>query len=313
MKVLVSDKIAEEGVKEFGKYDGIEVTVKTGMEPAELLETIPDYDALVVRSATKVTREVIEAGKKLKVVGRAGAGVDNIDLDAASEHNVIVMNTPGGNAEGAAELAISLMFATARNIARADATMKEGKWEKKKLAGVELAGKKLGIIGIGFVGSIVGKRMKAFGMDVSAYDPYYSADKAAELGIRLTTLDEVLADSDFITVHVPKNRETEGMIDREAFGKMKEGVYFINCSRGGIVVEADLLNALDSGKVAAAGIDVYSKEPPEDLSLVRHPRVTATPHIGASTREAQINVALMIARQIGEFLTTGKVMNAVNR
>ncbi len=313
MKVLVSDKIAEEGVEEFAKYSGIEVTVKTGMEPDELLKTISDYDALVVRSATKVTREVIEAGEKLKVVGRAGAGVDNIDLEAASKHNVLVMNTPGGNAEGAAELAISLMFATARNIARADATMKEGKWEKKKLQGVELAGKKLGIIGIGFVGSIVGKRMKAFGMDVSAYDPYYSAEKATKLGIRLTTLDDVLANSDFITVHVPRNKETEGMINREVFGKMKEGVYFINCSRGGIVVEADLLDALDSGKVAAAGIDVYSKEPPEDLALVKHPRVTATPHIGASTREAQINVALMIARQIGEFLTTGKVVNAVNR
>lgn len=313
MKILISDKIAAEGLDELKKHRGIEAVVKTGMTEDELAAEIPEYDALVVRSATKVTERVIKAAGKLKVIGRAGAGVDNIDIDAATENNIIVMNTPGGNAEAAAELAVALMFAAARKIAQADSSMKAGRWEKKLFMGVELLGKTLGIIGTGFVGGIVAERAGALGMTVIAYDPYLSRERAKEIGAELTDFEDLLNKSDFISIHVPSNRETAGLINRAAFTKMRNGVIFINCSRGGIVVEKDLLDALESGKVAAAGIDVYESEPPSDLSLVNHPGVTATPHIGASTREAQVNVAVMVINQIAEYLTTGKAVHAVNR
>ncbi len=313
MKILISDKIAAEGLDELKNYRGVEAVVKTGMTEDELASEIPEYDALVVRSATKVTKRIIRAAGKLKVIGRAGAGVDNIDIDAAAENNIIVMNTPGGNAEAAAELAVALMFAAARKVAQADSSMKAGRWEKKLFMGVELLGKTLGIIGTGFVGGIVAERAAALGMTVIAHDPYLSQERAKAIGVELTDFEDLLNKSDFISIHVPNNSETAGLINREAFAKMRDGVIFINCSRGGIVVEKDLLNALESGKVAAAGIDVYESEPPSNLSLVNHPRVTATPHIGASTREAQINVAVMVINQIAEYLTTGKAVHAVRR
>jgi len=286
--------------------------VKTGLSPQDLAGALGDAVGLVVRSATRATREIIAAGSTLKVIGRAGAGVDNIDVPAATERGIIVMNTPGGNAEAAGELAVALMFALARQIARADATMKAGTWDKKSFMGAELLGKTLGLIGIGNVGSIVGKRAIGLGMRVIATDPVVSAARAAEMGIRLAGLDEVLAAADFLSIHAPKTDKTKNMLDKSAFAKMKKGVFLINCARGGIVVEKDLIAALDEGRVAGAGVDVFDKEPPEDWSLAKHPKVIATPHIGASTHESQVMVSVMIARQMGAFLTTGEIVNAVN-
>ncbi|MCD6120960.1 MAG: phosphoglycerate dehydrogenase [Spirochaetales bacterium] len=313
MKILVSDKIANEGLEKLRNFPGIESVIKTGLSEEELISEIPSYSALVVRSATKVTKKIIEAAENLKVIGRAGAGVDNIDIDAATKHGIVVMNTPGGNAEAAAELAVALMFATARNVAHANISMKAGRWDKKLFAGIELLDKTLGIIGTGFVGGIVARRAGALGMHVIAYDPYISEEKALEIGAELTGLDELLKRADFISIHVPKNKETVGFINEDAFNKMKRGVFFINCARGGIVKEDALLKALDSGRVAAAGIDVYESEPPVSWDLVKHPKVTATPHIGASTREAQINVAVMVMNQIGTYLTKGEIINSVNK
>jgi D-3-phosphoglycerate dehydrogenase len=266
----------------------------------------------VVRSATQASREVIGAGKSLKVIGRAGAGVDNIDVAAASERGILVLNTPGGNAEAAGELAIAMMFALARELTRADASMKAGTWDKKSFSGCELLGKTLGLLGIGNVGSIVGSRALAMGMKVLAYDPFVSADKTKSLGFTLASFDKVIQTSDFISIHAPKTADTKGILDAKAFARMKKGVYIVNCARGGIVVEKDLLAALESGVVKGAGVDVYEKEPPDDWTLAKHPRVIATPHIGASTGEAQVNVSVMIARQIAAYLLKGEIINAVN-
>ena len=312
MKILIADKIADECLVKLQEFPGIVVTVQTGMTPEELIREIKEYQGLIVRSATKVTREVIKAGNKLKVIGRAGAGVDNIDVETATENGIVVMNTPGGNAGAVAELVIGMMFALARKIPPADSSMKSGKWEKKSFVGSELSGKTLGIIGIGFVGARVARKALALGLKVLAYDPFIPSGIAMKMGVDMTSMEELLKHSDFISVHVPKNAETAGFINVESFSKMKDGVIFINCSRGGIVVEKDLSKALESGKVAGAGIDVYEKEPPEDLSLVTHPCVVATPHIGASTKEAQITVAEMIAEQMGRYLTMGELDNAVN-
>lgn len=312
-KVFVADSIAKEGMAEFAKFPELEIVVKTGLAPDKLAAEIGDSEGLVVRSATQASRQIISAGPRLKVIGRAGAGVDNIDVPAASERGILVLNTPGGNAEAAAELAVAMMFALAREIPRADASMKAGTWDKKSFSGgIELLGKTLGLLGIGNVGSIVGKRALGLGMTVIAYDPFVSAEKTASLGFRAASIDEVIAGSDFISVHAPKTAETKGLVNAKAFASMKKGVFIINCARGGIVVEKDLLAALENGTVRGAGVDVYDKEPPEDWALARHPRVVATPHIGASTGEAQINVSVMIARQIGAFLTRGEVINAVN-
>jgi D-3-phosphoglycerate dehydrogenase len=313
LKVFVADSIAKEGIAEFGRFKEIALVVKTGLPPDQLAAELGDSVGLVVRSATKATKEIIAGGKSLRVIGRAGAGVDNIDVPAATEKGILVLNTPGGNAEGAGELAIALMFALARQIPQANATMKAGTWDKKSFSGTELYGKTLGLVGIGNVGSIVGKRAIGLGMKVIAYDPYAAKDKAASLGFTMASLDEVLSGGDFISIHTPKNDETKGMINSKAFEKMKTGVTVVNCARGGIVVEKDLIAALDSGKVKAAGVDVFDKEPPEDWALAKHPKVIATPHIGASTAEAQITVSVMIAQQMGKFLTTGEIVNAVNK
>jgi D-3-phosphoglycerate dehydrogenase len=312
MKVFVADSIAKEGVAEFGKFPGLELVVKTGLPPAELAAALGDSVGLVVRSATQASRAVIEAGKSLKVIGRAGAGVDNIDVAAATEHGILVLNTPGGNAEAAAELAVGLMFSLAREIPRAAASMKAGTWDKKSFAGTELLGKTLGLVGIGNVGGAVARMARGLGMAVVAFDPYAKPATAAALGVVLASLDEVLAASDFISVHAPRTDETKNLLDAKAFAKMRTGVLLVNCARGGIVVEKDLVAALDAGKVRGAGIDVFDKEPPADWALAKHPKVIATPHLGASTAEAQVNVSVMIARQMGAYLARGEVINAVN-
>ncbi len=313
LKVFVADSIAKEGIAEFSHFKDIELVVKTGLPPDQLAAALGDCVGLVVRSATKATKEIIASGASLRVIGRAGAGVDNIDVPAATAKGILVLNTPGGNAEGAGELAVALMFALARQIPQANASMKTGTWDKKSFSGTELFGKTLGLVGIGNVGSIVAKRAIGLGMKVIAYDPYAAKDKAASIGLTMKSLDEVLSGADFISIHTPKTDETKGMIDAKAFEKMKTGVYVVNCARGGIVVEKALIAALDSGKVKAAGVDVYDKEPPEDWALAKHAKVIATPHIGASTAEAQITVSVMIAQQMGKFLSTGEIINAVNK
>ena len=310
-KVFIADSIAKEGMEEFAKFPGLELVVKTGLAPDALSAEIGDSAGLVVRSATQASREIIAAGKSLKVIGRAGAGVDNIDVRAANERGIVVLNTPGGNAEGAGELAIALMFALARDVARADASMKAGKWDKKSFNGVELCGKTLGLVGCGHVGSIVARRAVAMGMKVIVADPILDSAATDALGARLVGFDEVIRGSDFISIHSPRNEQTKGLFNAQTFAMMKKGVFLVNCARGGIVVEKDLIAALDSGTVRGAAVDVYDKEPPEDWSLARHPKVIATPHIGASTGEAQVNVSVMIARQMGAYLTKGEIINAV--
>ena len=312
MKVLVADSIAKEGIAEFGRFPELELVVKTGLAPADLAAAVADAVGLVVRSATQANRQVIEAGRVLKVIGRAGAGVDNIDVAAATERKILVTNTPGGNAEAAAELAVGLMFALAREIPRADASLKAGAWDKKSFSGSELLGKTLGLVGVGNVGAAVARMARGLGMAVVAFDPYARPEKAAALGVLLATLDEVLASADFLSVHAPKNDGTRNLLDAKAFVKMKTGVFVVNCARGGIVVEKDLVAALEAGKVRGAGVDVFEQEPPADWTLAKHPKVIATPHLGATTGEAQVNVSVMIARQVGAYLTRGEVVNAVN-
>jgi D-3-phosphoglycerate dehydrogenase len=312
MKVFVADSLAKEGIEEFAKFPELELVVKTGLAPEKLVAEIGDARGLVVRSATQATREIIAAGKALKVIGRAGAGVDNIDVKAASERKIVVLNTPGGNAEAAGELAVAMMFALARDLPRADASMKAGKWDKKSFNGIEILGKTLGLIGCGHVGSIVGKRALALGMKVMATDPCLDAAAMAALGFQQAGFEDIVRAADFISIHSPRNEETKGMFNARVFAMMKKGSFLINCARGGIVVEKDLIAALDGGHLRGAGVDVYDKEPPDDWSLAKHPKVIASPHVGASTGEAQVNVAIMIARQMGAYLTRGEIVNAVN-
>jgi D-3-phosphoglycerate dehydrogenase len=313
MKVLISDKTDPICARTLRSFTGVEVEQRAGMNPEELIQEIPQYEALVVRSATKVTALVIDAGGKLKVIGRAGAGVDNIDVPAATRAKILVMNTPGGNANAVAELAVGMMFALARKLPAMVEGMRAERWEKKGYEGGELAGKILGLLGIGQVGARVARKAAALDMKVLAFDPFVPAQKVREIGAEPCDLDRLYRESDYISLHLPKNAETAGMVGRESFARMKRGVFLINCARGGIVVEEDLLQALEEGKVAGAGIDVYEKEPPEQWSLAAHPKVVATPHIGASTAEAQVVVAEMIGRQIGLFLTEGKVVHGVNQ
>jgi D-3-phosphoglycerate dehydrogenase len=310
-RVFIADTLAKEGIEEFASFPELELVVKTGLPPEKLLSEIQDSVGLVVRSATQATKELIAAGTALKVIGRAGAGVDNIDVKAATERGIVVLNTPGANAEGAGELAVAMLFALARDLARADATMKAGTWDKKSFTGCELFGKTLGLVGIGNVGSVVARCAVGVGMKVIACDPFVAPQKAAALGLRLTDFDEVIRTSDFVSVHSPRNEQTKGLFNTATFAKMKKGVFIVNCARGGIVVEKDLIAALDSGIVRGAGVDVFDKEPPVDWALAKHPRVIASPHIGASTAEAQVNVSVMIARQIGAYLSRGEIVNAV--
>ncbi len=312
-RVLVSDKLSEKGLQVLRDAPGFEVDYRPGLSEAELLEAIAPYHALVIRSGTKVTAEVLEHARTLKVVGRAGVGVDNVDLTAASRRGIVVMNTPGGNSVTTAEHAIALMMALARHIPQATASMRQGKWEKRRFQGTQLAGKTLGVIGLGNIGRIVADRANGLKMEVLGYDPAMTAERAAELGVRLVELDTLLGEADFVTVHAPLTEATRHLIDEAAFAKMKDGVRLIHAARGGIVDEAALLRALESGKVAGAALDVFEKEPPEpDHPLLRDERVVLTPHLGASTREAQEIVAVQIARQIIAYLTEGWLENAVN-
>jgi D-3-phosphoglycerate dehydrogenase len=313
MRVLISDKTDPICAQTLKSFAGVEVEERGGMSPEQLLQEIPGFEALVVRSATKVTAQVIAAGEKLKAVGRAGAGVDNIDIPAATEKGILVMNTPGGNANAVAELAVGLMFALARKLPTTADGMKGQRWEKKGYKGGELAGKTLGLLGIGQVGARVARKAAALDMKVLTCDPLVTPEKARGFGAELCELEKLLGQCDYISLHLPKNEQTAGMINADAFAKMKPGVFLINCARGGIVVEADLLQALEAGRVAGAGIDVYENEPPTNWSLIKHPAVIATPHIGAATAEAQVVVAEMIGRQIGQYLSEGKVLNAVNQ
>lgn len=313
-KVLVSDPIAKEGIARLkAEGDNFEVDIKTGLPKEELLRIIPDYDGLVVRSETKVTAEVIKAATRLKVVARAGVGVDNVDVEAATGRGVIVVNTPGGNTIAAAELAFTLMLATARKLGQANASLKEGKWERKQFVGVELLGKTLGIVGLGRIGTEIAKRAISFGMKPIAYDPFVQPAYAEKNGIEMTSLVDIYHRADFITVHSPLTPETHHMINEAAFEQMKNGVRIINAARGGIIDEEALLVALQSGKVAAAGLDVYEQEPPPaDYPLIKHPNVVVTPHLGASSEEAQIKVAVDAAESVIAALNGELVPNAVN-
>lgn len=311
MKVLISDSISPKGIEILTRA-GLGVDVKTGMGHDELKACIGEYHGLIIRSATKVTSDIIEAAKNLKVIGRAGSGLDNVDKVAATKKGIVVMNTPGGNTITTAEHTIALMFALARQIPQAVASMKEGKWDKKRFMGIELYNKTLGVIGIGNIGKQVARRALALGMNVIGYDPYLSEENAIGLGIKKVELSELFRVSDFITIHTPLTAETKNLINRKTIGMMKDGVRIINCARGGIVNESDLYEAIKSGKVGGAALDVFEKEPPGENPLLGLDNVICTPHLGASTKEAQENVAIAIAEQVADYLVNGIIRNAVN-
>ena len=312
MKVLVSDNLGEIGIQMFQEAQGIDVDVNTGLPPEELKKIIDQYDALVIRSATKVTEDLLDAAPNLKVVGRAGIGLDNVNIPAATQRGVVVMNTPDGNVITTAEHAIAMMLALSRNIPWGTSSLKAGLWEKKKLQGREIYNKVLGVIGFGKIGSIVADRAQGLKMQVVVHDPYVTPEQIQKTGCRPVSLDELYQTADYITIHVPKLDSTAGLLDKDAFDKMKDGVMIVNCARGGIVDEADLYEALASGKVAGAALDVFATEPPGVCQLFESDRVVCTPHLGASTREAQTNVAVAVAQQIIDYLQSGTVVNAVN-
>jgi len=312
VKILVSDNLAEEGIELLKGSPDIKVDVKPKLELQELISRIGEYDALVVRSATKITREVIDAAKNLKVIGRAGVGVDNIDVEAASKRGILVMNTPGGNTISAAEHTMSMLLALSRCIPQANISLKNRQWEKKKFLGTEIFKKSLGIIGLGRIGAEVARRAQSFGMEIMAYDPYISKSHAREIGVKVVSFEELIKQADYITVHVPLTAETRHIINRDTINKMKKGVKIINCARGGIIDEAALAEAVKSGKVGGAALDVFENEPPFDSPVLGVENIIVTPHLGASTEEAQINVARDIALQVLDFLKRGVVRNAVN-
>jgi len=310
-KVLIADKLSEEAVRIFSD-NGIEAIVKNGLDENALIEALQDCDGLVVRSATKATKKVIESCKKLKVIGRAGIGVDNVDLEAATNNGKVVMNTPFGNSITTAEHAITLILSTARQIPYASQTTHEGKWEKSSIKGIEVTGKYLGVIGCGNIGSIVAQRALGLHFKVLAFDPFLQDEKAKEMGVEKVTLDELFKRSDFITLHTPLTEKTKNIIGKDSFAKMKKGVRIINCARGGLVDEDALKENLESGHVASAALDVFVNEPPKGSSLLGTKNLILTPHLGASTTEAQEKVALQIAEQISDYLKTGAILNAVN-
>jgi len=310
-KVLISDELSPRAVEIF-RARGITVDEKPGLKPAELKAIIGQYDGLAVRSATKVTAEIINAATRLKVVGRAGIGVDNIDVAAATARGICVMNTPFGNSITTAEHAVALIFALARELPAADRSTQAGKWEKSRFMGVELYGKTLGIVGCGNIGSIVADRAVGLKMKVIAYDPFLSPERARDLGVEKVELHELFSRADFITLHTPLTEATKGIINARSIAEMKRGVRIVNCARGGLVVEADLKAALESGHVAGAALDVFPVEPAKENPLFGTPGLIATPHLGASTLEAQENVALQVAEQMSDFLIDGAVTNALN-
>jgi len=313
MKILVSDPLSEKGLKILKENKGLSVDVRPKLKPEELKKIIKDYDGLIVRSGTKVTKDIIDAASNLKVIGRAGVGLDNVDLGAATSHGIIVMNTPGGNTISTAEHTMSMMSALSRNIPQANISTKSGEWKRSKFMGNELYNKTLGIIGFGRVGSEVAKRAFSFGMRVIAYDPFISLEIAEQLGVEVVELKDLLSRSDYISIHTPFTDDTRHMISDKEFSLMKDDVRIINCARGGIIDEEALLKAIDSGKVAGCALDVFEKEPPPaDYPLLNRDNVVVTPHLGASTEEAQVNVAVEIASAVRDALLGKGVRNAAN-
>jgi D-3-phosphoglycerate dehydrogenase len=312
-RVLLSDSLAQQGLEVLRHHPELQVDLKPGIKPDDLAAAIGDYDALIIRSGTRITREIIDRADRLKVIGRAGVGVDNVDVQAATRRGIVVMNSPLGNSVTTAEHAISMMMALARLIPAADRSVHEGKWERGKFIGIEVCNKTLGVIGLGNIGRIVADRAIGLKMKVVGFDPILTPDAAARLGIELVGLEELYRRADFITVHTPLTADTRGLVGTAAFDKMKKGVRVINCARGGIVDEAALAAALKSGKVAGAALDVFVEEPPpKDHPLLAMPGVIATPHLGAATDEAQVQVAVDIAQQVADFLLEGAIRYAVN-
>ncbi|HET6150466.1 MAG TPA: hydroxyacid dehydrogenase [Polyangia bacterium] len=311
IRILIADDMSRRAVEILQKA-GFSVDVKVGLPPAELAAIIGEYHGLGIRSATKVTAAILDQPGKLKIIGRAGVGVDNIDVKAAIAKGVLVINTPQGNAAAAAELAIGLMFALARKIPQAAESMRQGIWEKKKFMGAEISGKTLGVIGLGNIGRHAAERGVGLKMSVIGYDPYVKSETGLPAGVKLASLDDVISKSDFITLHVPLSAETKNLFDAATIAKMKKGAYLINCARGGIVNEEAVLEALKSGQLAGAALDVFGKEPPDPSPLFAHENLIATPHLGASTREAQEKVAIELAEVFVGYLKDGIVRNAVS-
>ncbi|RKQ35675.1 phosphoglycerate dehydrogenase [Oceanobacillus halophilus] len=310
--ILISDPLSEDGIQPLREAENVHVVMETNLSPEELEERISEFDALLVRSSTQVTRSVISKGKNLKIIGRAGVGVDNIDLDAATEHGVIVVNAPNGNTNSAAEHTMAMLMSLSRNIPQAYLSLKNHQWDRKKYVGVELRDKTLGIVGLGRIGTEVATRAKGQRMNVVAYDPFFTEEKAEKMGIGYGTLEEVIQQADFITVHTPLLKETRHMINGKAFEMMKDGVYIINCARGGIIDEDALYDAIVSNKVAGAALDVFEEEPFMDHKLLELPEVVATPHLGASTLEAQEIVAVDVSEDVLRYLNGDTVRNPVN-
>ncbi|MBI4595872.1 MAG: phosphoglycerate dehydrogenase [Candidatus Tectomicrobia bacterium] len=311
MKILVADPISLKGV-ELLKNEGLDVVFKTGLTHSELKTEIVGYTGLIVRSETKVSEEVISQGQKLQVIGRAGVGLDNIDVDAATKRGIIVMNTPDGNTNTTAEHALAMLLSLARHIPQATFSLKSDRWEKKRFIGVEILGKTLGIIGLGRIGSSLAKKVLALGMKVIAFDPYISNEIARQMGTRLVELEKLLSESDFISVHVPNTEQTFRMLSHKEFQRVKKGARIINCARGGIIDEEALFQAIKSGQIAGAALDVFEKEPPHANPLLKLDEVVCTPHLGASTEEAQEKVAIAIAQQFVDYFKKGEIYNAVN-
>jgi len=311
LKVLLLDSIEATCAQKL-RAENFSVDEKPKLSKDELLKIIPEYDAVVVRSATQMTNEIISAAKNLKVIGRAGVGVDNIDADAATRKGILVMNTPGGNTISTAEHTMSLLLSLARKIPQANASLQRNEWERKKFLGTELQGKTIGVVGLGKVGREVAKRAQAFEMNVIGFDPVLAPDVATKMKIEFVSLEEIYRRADFITLHTPLNDETKNLLNKETLKKCKQGVRIINCARGGLVNENDLLQSLETGSVAGAALDVFENEPPKDSPLLKHPNIIATPHLGASTEEAQEKVALQIAEQIADYLLERGISGAIN-
>src|SRR6476659_8973939 len=312
MKIVIADDLPASAVALLADVEGWQLDAKPGRPLPELLTAVADADALIVRSATRVTAEVIAAAPKLRVIARAGTGVDNVDLDAASARGIVVMNAPGANSISVAELALAQMLALARHLPAADAAMKQHKWEKKKFAGVEVRGKTLGLIGLGRIGQEVALRARAFGMEIVAHDPFISAELAAQVGAQLRTLDEVCAEADYLSLHLPATAGTRKMFDAARLARCKKGLKIINTARGELIDEAALADAIRSGHIGGAALDVFAEEPPKDWTLAQLPNVIATPHIAASTGEAQEMVGVETAAAVRDFLREGVIRNAVN-
>jgi len=314
IKILVADPLAEEGMKKFTETPGVQADVKTGLSEDDLAKAVGEYDGMIIRSGAKVTAKVLANPGRLRAIARAGVGVDNVDLDAATKAGILVMNTPDGNTISTAEQTMNLMLAISRHTPKGDAHVREGKWERKKFTGTQLAGKTLGIVGFGRIGRTVAERALAFGMKVIAYDPFFTGDSAMDGQVSMTkSLDELLPNADYITLHTVLNSDTKGMINAATIAKMKDGVRLVNCARGGLLNEADVAEALKSGKIAAAGIDVYSTEPPaKDNPLLSAPNTVLAPHLGASTEEAQLTVTIDAAESLLSFLLRDQIRWPVN-